>query len=114
MWAQSPDKPTISTVSKSPRGALFVTLGDFQNPSHHQSILDGPSIVPDTSSNLRETSRAVQRTGRAIGLSHFKKSRPNSASSELDQNRIEHLSSQALSTEARVDRDIQNLGVLPN
>jgi len=114
MWAQSPGKPTISTVSKSPRGSFFIPFGDFQNPSHHQRILDWAAVVPDSSSNLREPPRAIERSSRAVGLPHLEKSRPHSTSAKLDQNRIDHLAGQTLTAKDGVDRDIQNLGVFPD
>src|SRR6478672_13648018 len=37
--AQTPGKPTISTVSKTARAAFFVSFGDLDNASHHHRVL---------------------------------------------------------------------------
>jgi len=43
--AWGPDKPTISSVSKTARRSFLITLGGFENPSHHQRVFDRPPIV---------------------------------------------------------------------
>src|SRR5204862_6925212 len=87
----TPSKPTLSTVSTTPRRSFLIALGDFQNPSHHQRILDRTAIIVASSTYFRESTRPVKRARTQIRFTNLEKGRPHSATAKLDQHRVEHL-----------------------
>ena len=93
---------------------FLIALDDFQNPAHHQRVLDRTAIVVPAPADLRESPRAIQRACRAVRLANFQKRSSDTATTQLNQHRVEHLSRQTLAAMFWRDRDVQKLGVLSN
>jgi len=83
----------------------------FENPSHHQRVFDRPSIIVPPPPDLRKAPRAVKRSRRGIRFADLKKRRSHSASGQLEQDRVEHLSRQPPAPKVALYRDVQKLGL---
>ncbi len=93
---------------------MLFSVGDFQDSSHHQSILYRAAVIRFPPPDFYKTPRSVQRPGSAIRLSNLEKSRSHSAGTELDQKCVEHLARQTLAAKFRLDSDVQNLPIFAN
>src|SRR5258705_9847413 len=93
---QTPGKPTISAVSKTARTSCLITFGDFQNPSHHQRVFNGSSVVILAATNLSEAARAVQPARGGVRIANLQISRLDASPSEIDKQNVEHLSGKSL------------------